>query len=57
MATCDGRKEDAQKYDEGAGNVRNNVSFVAITRFVAADPVANLRVARPEVFWTIIIYY
>jgi len=53
--TCYGRKEDAHKYDERAGDVRNDVSFAAITRFVDADPVAYIRIARPEVFWTIII--
>jgi len=54
--TCDGRKEDSHKNDERAGDVRDDVSLATITRLVAADPVANPRVARSEVFWTIVTH-
>jgi len=48
-STCDGREEDAEKNNEGASDVGYDVSFLAITTLVAANPVSNRRVARPEV--------
>ena len=47
--TGDRREEDAEKYDEGAGDVGDDVSFTAITSLVAANPVTDLRVARSKV--------
>ena len=52
LPTGDGREEDAHQDDEGRRDVGDDVALAAITALIAADPVADLRVARPGVLCT-----